>query len=63
MDITEVRMLDITAPETQVVVELQERANGYVLYVHVEGMTVLRICQIKEKPLVKHGSRRRLNAG
>lgn len=47
----QVEMLDITGPETPVQVEIQDRgAQGFVLYVHVEGMSVLRICQIKERP-------------
>lgn len=38
--------LDITAPETEVQVEYDKTRN--VLYVHIEGFTCLRICQITE---------------
>lgn len=38
-------MLDITAPELPV--EIQIRYDGTVLWVHVDGATVLRICKIK----------------
>ena len=46
MDIKNVELLDITKPEVDVTVETQHRPNGMVLYVHVDGITVLRICQI-----------------
>ena len=36
--------LDITAPEGDIEVEIDSRG---VLYVHVEGFSCLRICQIK----------------
>jgi hypothetical protein len=42
-----VELLDITAPEGPVEVEIQHRPNGMVLYVHIDGMSVLRVCQIK----------------
>lgn len=37
---------DITAPEHGV--EIQIRNDGKVIWVHVDGVTVLRICQIPE---------------
>ena len=37
--------IDVTKPEHPVQVEIQKRPNGQVLYVHVDGITVLRICQ------------------
>jgi hypothetical protein len=43
-----IEMLDLTGPKGPMQVEVQVRANGLVLYVHVEGMSVLRICQVKE---------------
>lgn len=46
--IKEVKMLDITAPE-HVEVEIQNRPNGNVLYIHVDGITVLRICRVKSE--------------
>jgi hypothetical protein len=36
--------LDITAPKLPVQVEI--RADGQVLWVHVDGITVLRICRL-----------------
>lgn len=38
-------MLDITAPSTNVEVEL--RSDGKVLWVNLEGRCVLRVCQIE----------------
>jgi hypothetical protein len=38
------QMLDIAAPENGVEVEI--RNDGQVLWVHVDGATVLRICRI-----------------
>jgi Zn finger protein HypA/HybF involved in hydrogenase expression len=46
MEATPIHGLDITAPEVQVEVEVQERyipSGNRVLYVHVDGMTVLRV--------------------
>jgi hypothetical protein len=42
--------LDITAPSTMVEVEIDSTRG--VLYVHVEGFTALRICQIKDIQVV-----------
>jgi hypothetical protein len=51
-------LLDITAPEHPVEVEI--RADGSVMWVHVDGITVLRICQMKEGLKVDdHRMRRR----
>lgn len=44
MNIANVQMLDITAPDELVEVEVD--AARRVLYVHVDGVTVLRICRI-----------------
>lgn len=39
--------LDITGKSTDVVqVEVQKRLNDDVLYVHVNGITILRMCRI-----------------
>ena len=40
------RQMDITQPEGEV--QVQIRADGSVLWVHVEGQTVLRICRISK---------------
>lgn len=40
-----VPQLDITGPQ-HVEVELQEQVDGLVLYVHVQGVTVLRVCKL-----------------
>ena len=39
------RQMDITAPEGEV--QVQIRADGKVLWIHVEGVTVLRVCRIE----------------
>ena len=44
MTMKNTQMLDITAPEHGVQVEV--RTDGKVLWVHVDGITVLRICQM-----------------
>ena len=44
MKATNIQKLDITAPEHGV--QIQVRADGKVIWVHVDGITVLRICQI-----------------
>ena len=44
--------LDITAPEGVVVVEYRKDPQGYVLYIHVEGITVLRICRISNLQVI-----------
>lgn len=44
MKFQNVELLDITAPEEFVQVEV--RSDGKVLWVHVDGITVLRICRI-----------------
>jgi len=51
MDISNVQMLDITAPErVQVVV----RRDGKVIWVHVDGVTVLRVCRMKAVDILDH---------
>lgn len=40
----EFEFVDITAPECGV--EIQVRDDEQVIWVHVDGVTVLRICQI-----------------
>lgn len=47
MKVQNIEMLDITNPETPVTVEVQVRPVGLVLYVHVEGVSVLRVCMVK----------------
>jgi hypothetical protein len=42
----------ITAPEHPVQVEIDYRRG--VVYVHVDGRTVLRICRVREVGLVQH---------
>ena len=44
--------LDITAPEWPVEVEVDHRRN--VLYVHAEGVTILRICRAAKFNVVQH---------
>ena len=44
MKIQNIELLDITAPKEYVQVEI--RSDGSVLWVHVDGITVLRICKI-----------------
>ncbi|KKN88110.1 hypothetical protein LCGC14_0251820 [marine sediment metagenome] len=41
---------DITAPKHGVQIEI--RGDGKVLWVHVDGMTVLRVCQIPRLDIV-----------
>lgn len=48
-DVRWLKMLDITKPEH---VELRIRSDGKVLWVTVDGQTVLRICQIPTLVLV-----------
>jgi hypothetical protein len=40
------RQMDITAPEGEVQVQIS--ADGKVLWVHVEGVTVLRVCRCEK---------------
>lgn len=49
METKEVRMLDITAP---IAVEVEWCYGRRVLYVHVDGITVLRICRIPKTLVV-----------
>lgn len=44
-DFRNVQMLDITAPDF---VQIEWDNNRKVLYVHVDGITVLRCCRVKE---------------
>lgn len=44
MNATNIQMLDITAPDHGVEIEWDETRR--VLYVHVDGITALRICRI-----------------
>src|SRR6476619_861331 len=65
MEATPIHGLDITAPEQVVEVEVQERfipSGNKVLYVHVDGMTVLRVnipSSIELKVKLPTGTRRR----
>ena len=43
-------MTDITAPEHGV--QIQIREDSKVIWIHVDGITVLRICQIPTLELV-----------
>lgn len=43
--------LDITEPEYTVEIEYDQ--DRHVLYVHVDGMTALRICRMKTHPILK----------
>lgn len=50
MKLAELKLLDIMADEdTEVQIEIQERPSGKVIYVHVDDMTVLRICRVQTK--------------
>lgn len=44
----DLEMLDITAPK---IVEIEIRGDGKVIWVNVEGMTVLRVCRIGDLTL------------
>jgi hypothetical protein len=44
-DFKNVQMLDITAPEF---VQVEWDSERKVLYVHVDGVSVLRCCRVKE---------------
>ena len=54
MGFKRVELLDITKPEHGV--QVQIRKDGTVLWVHVDGITVLRICQIPRLD-IEDGSR------
>lgn len=48
MYLTKPRLFDITCDQGDIVeVESQQRTTGKVLYVHINGITVLRICRIE----------------
>lgn len=51
-DIPPEELLDITAPE--LAPEVEVRADGKVLWVHVDGITVLRICQMPGLTITDH---------
>lgn len=44
-------MMDITAPNN-LTVEVQERSNGKVVYIHIDGVTFFRACQVNDFTLV-----------
>lgn len=44
-------MEDITAPK---VVEVEIRHDGKVVWIHVEGITVLRACRVGELTITDH---------
>ena len=44
-------MIDITAPQ-RVEVEIQNRPNGKVIYVHVDGVTFFRACQVHDFEII-----------
>jgi hypothetical protein len=48
----EAKMQDITAPEHGVEIEIRE--DGTVIWVHVNGVTALRICRIPYLVLTDH---------
>lgn len=48
LDIKNYMAIDITKPECPVEFEVQQRENGYVVYLHVNGISVARVCQVKE---------------
>ena len=47
--ITEITMLDITAPEHEVEVIYEHRTSGGVLWVNIDGICRLRVCRIKPR--------------
>lgn len=51
------RHLDIVCePDASVEVEVQSRPSGHVLYVHVNDITVARICRIQSRVRVMDNS-------
>jgi len=44
-----VHQMDVTAPEAEVEIDIRE--DGKVLWISVDGITVLRICQIPKLEL------------
>jgi hypothetical protein len=52
-----IQTLDISSPDN-VEVEIQYQLGRPVLYVHVDGITVLRICRMSEAKVVINNRRR-----
>lgn len=52
MIVNELRMIDISEPENHVQIEI--RPDGKVLWVNVDGITVLRICKIPDLIIEDH---------
>lgn len=50
----DIQNLDITLEpsDTGIQVEVQERPTGKVLYVHINGYTVLRVCRAREVNII-----------
>lgn len=46
------QLLDITAPE--IAVEVEIRGDGKVLWVNIDGECALRVCQIPELTIIDH---------
>lgn len=53
--------IDITAPEHGVQIEV--RADGQVIWVHVDGKTVLRICRIKQLEVIDARPKEQIHRG
>lgn len=54
-------LVDINAPED---VQIEVRYDGSVVWIHVDGITRLRICRIKHPvEIVDHRPRRRRKSG
>lgn len=40
-------MMDVTAPPN-LTIEVQVRENGLVVYIHIDGVTFFRACQVRD---------------
>lgn len=43
--------IDVIAGSSHVQIEVQARTSGAALYVHIDGITVLRVCRIETRKL------------
>lgn len=61
MNIKRYESIDITGPKHGIQIEVQTRSqfnnNNRVLYVHVDGVTVLRICRIPDSMVIADHSK------
>jgi len=52
----EIDSVDVTAPDYGV--EVQIRADGGVIWIHVDGRTICRICQVRPGQITINDERR-----